>query len=132
MARRNARVEINRKAMGTVRLAIGDGVLEVANRIIEIARPPDAEPYGVGLVTSGAAGAWIDGKKIGGKAQKPRRERLPKPGIVALAGWGFPARFQEIGTIYHDAQPFAWPAALRVIPRIPDIMRPAVRARLAR
>jgi len=127
--RRSARVVYNRSTHNAIRLGLADGLLQVAEVIVAVADPPDATPFGEGLVTTGSAGGWIDGRKIGGRSPKPRRE-IPPVGIVAIAGWGFPGRFQELGTIHHPAQPFATPAVDAVVPNMPSIMAPHVRARV--
>ena len=130
-ARRSARVVYNRRTHEALRLGLADGLLQVAEVIVQVADPPDATPFGEGLVTSGAAGAWIDGSKIGGSSPKPRRA-VPAKGIVAVAGFGFPGRFQEEGTIRHPAQPFVMPAVDATVPNTAQIMGPHVRDRLRR
>jgi hypothetical protein len=128
----SARVVINRAAVAEVRLVVADGMLAVAQAIVDTADPPDATPFGEGLVTTGAAGMWVDGRKIGGRADKPRRERMPARGIAGVAGFGFPGRFQEEGTIHQPARPFLTPAANRVVAEAPAIMAAVVRPRLGR
>lgn len=129
MARKtSARVVLNRDNANRVRLALADGLLAVGQAIVDAAHPPDAEPFGVGLVTQGGAVGYIDGRKIGGQGQKPGNLRLPKPGIVAFAGFGFPARFQEMGTIRQPARPFLTPAMEQVREEAGAIMRDAASA----
>jgi hypothetical protein len=127
--RRSARVVYNRRTHNAVRLGLADGLLQVAEVIVNVADPPDATPFGEGLVTTGAAGAWVDGRKVGGRSPKPRRE-IPPTGIVAIAAWGFPGRFQELGTIHHGAQPFITPAVSAVVPNMASIMAPFVTAKV--
>lgn len=131
MAKRNARVVINRQNADALRLALADGMARFGDAVIEASNPPDATPYGEGLVTSGASVTYIDGRKVGGEAQKPSRERLPRPGIVTYFGFGFPGRFQELGTVHHAAQPFLWPAFSRMQGQLGDYLRPSMRALLA-
>jgi hypothetical protein len=122
MARKpNARVVLNRAKFEGVRLDVGMGMDELARTIVEIADVPDAEPFGVGLVTSGGTFVAIDGKKVAGDSPKPRGARTGK-GITAIAGFGFPARFQEFGTIHHRAQPFLTPARDRSAARAGEIV----------
>lgn len=111
MARTSARVVMNRKALSEVNLGFADGMLALAQEIVETANPPDATPFGEGLVTSGGSAAWVDGRKIGGEGAKPRGLKLNKPGITAIAGFGFPGRFQEVGTVRQPPRPFLSPAA---------------------
>lgn len=113
--RTSSKVVINRVAANRVRLALADGVLGVGERAIEKTHPPDAPPYGRGLPLNGGAVAYIDGRKVGGNATKPRSERPPKPGIVCYFGFGFPARFNEEGTVHQPARPFFTPPATDVL-----------------
>lgn len=140
MARkRSSRVVLNRKAIEGVHLAIADGTNAVARTIVQTARPPDATPYGAGLVTRGGWLTYIGSKKIDGgslrgtQPKKPRSFRVQgTEGIVAIAGFGFPARFQEFGTAHHGAQPFFAQARDAVIPSVPSIMKKNAAYRLAR
>lgn len=132
MARRpSARVVLNRAALTELRLAIATGVAEVARTIVEEAPAPDETPFGVGLVDHGGWAVYVDGKKVeggsldGSQPQKPRALKLG-PGIVGVAGYDFPARFQETGTAHQPARPFFLPTAMRVKSLAPDIMREIV------
>jgi hypothetical protein len=127
--RRSARVTYNRRTHSALRLGLADGLLQVAEVIVQVADPPDATPFGEGLVTTGAAGAWVDGRKVGGSSPKPRHS-IPRTGVAAIAGFGFPGRFQELGTIHQAPQPFLMPAVDAVVPNTGAIMRPFVSARL--
>jgi hypothetical protein len=126
------RVVYNRSVADALLLGVADGLLAVADEIIATAQPdvPDAEPFGRGLVTTGGTVAYLDGKKVGGAATKPRSARIPKSGIAAFAGYGFPARFQELGTVNHPPQPFATPAMNRVVVNAEQHIKPKVAARL--
>lgn len=138
MARKaSARVVLNRQAIDRVILAVGDGALAVGEEIVREAKPPDATPYGSGLVTAGGWLGYVDGKKIGGGGLDGKQPKPPRSvgvsrtkGIVILAGFGFPGRFQELGTINHPAQPFLTPAADSVLPKAPSIMERHVRPKL--
>lgn len=139
MAGRNSRVVLNRKALDGVALATADGVFAVAQATIREANPPDATPYGQGLVDHGGAAVYFGSKKIDGfsldgtQPQKPRAVRTPRDGeIVAFAGWSFPANLQERGSVHQPARPFFLPAVNRVIPRAPGIIRQAAAYRIAR
>lgn len=114
---RGSKVEFNRRNAERLELAIADGVFAVARHVVEQARPPDATPFGEGLVTRGGAIGWVRGKKIAqfslssaNTVKKPRAVRVPRDGAFAIGGFGFPARFQEIGTVHHGAQPFLLPS----------------------
>lgn len=137
MARTSTRVVMNRASLDAVTLAVADGINEVVQTIVVEADPPDATPYGAGLVTQGgwityAGTRKVDGGSIDGSTpQKPRDVRLSGlNAVVGIAGFGFPGRFQETGTVNHPAQPFVWPSLQRVEGRVAGIMAPAVRARL--
>lgn len=140
MARKpSARVVLNRSKMSEIGLAVGDGLEAVVRAVVEEAKPPDATPYGDGLVTSGGWLVYRGPDKIAGgslsgkQPKKPRSFRVRgRTAIQAIAGFGFPGRFQEIGTQHHPAQPFLWPSWLGVEPRLGQYMAPAVKAHLAR
>lgn len=137
--KRSARVVLNRRAVGQVELALADGVNAVAKAIVLETNAPDAEPYGEGLVMRGGWITYIADKKIDGggtdgrQPKKPRAFRVRGSEVIsAVAGWGFPAGFKELGTNKMAAEPFFAPARDRVIPRIPSIMAKNVAYRLAR
>lgn len=137
MARKvNARVVLNRSKLPALWVVVADGLHEVAKTIVEEARPPDATPYGAGLVTNGGTLAYVGNKKVAGwslrgtQPKKPRAVRVKDAGITAIAGFGFPARFQERGTVNHGAQPFLAPTRDRVAPRTASIMRAIVEPQL--
>lgn len=115
------RVVLNRKAFAEIDLAIADGLFAVAERVIETASPPDAPPYGKGLVQGGGAVGFLGGKKVNGttiggrQIKKPRALRVGRTEAVGVAGWGFPARFVELGTVDTRAQPFLTPAVMSVV-----------------
>lgn len=138
MAKRNARVILNRRAVDGVRLAIADGTSEVGKTIIRETKPLDQPPYGEGLVDNGGTLTYVDGKKVDGWAldgtqpRKPRAAKTPKDAIVTIAGWGFPMRFAELGTTRQPPRPRFAPARDRVEPRIPGIMARAAKYRIAR
>lgn len=95
---------------------------------------PGSEPAGVGLglVQGGGAVVWVgkkkvDGTLIGGKQiKKPRALKLLPGWITAIAGFGFPARFVELGTIDTPAEPFLSPAGAEVAGEAVGIMQRTV------
>jgi len=130
----SARVVLNRAALDRAILAVADGFGEAAKLSIEIAEPPDASPFGVGLTKRGGMLLYVNGKKIWGWGRDGKQPKKPRAanvssGIVAIAGFGFPGRFQEFGTIHHGAQPFLTPAMLAIKAQIPAIVRRQVAAR---
>ncbi len=139
MARRSSRVKLNRAALHGVALAVADGFLEVGKEIVVTADPPDATPFGAGLVTRGGTLVYVGADKVGGWGIDGKQPKKPRAfavkgtsGIHGVVGFGFPARFQEFGTVHHGAQPFFTPAVDRVIPRITSIIRKAASYRLKR
>lgn len=133
--RASARVVVNREALNRVHLALVDGVEEVARTIVETANAPDQTPFGVGLVRNGGWAVYSDGKKVGGGGLDGTQPAKPRafvagPGISAVAGFGFPARFQEVGTVHQPARPFLTPAGLAVAGMAGSIMRDAIKARI--
>jgi hypothetical protein len=139
MARKvSARVMLNRAALDEVHLALGEGVEEIVRTIVEVADPPDATPFGMGLVTNGGWLVYSGSKKVAGgslrglQPKKPRAFRPEPTGITGMAGFGFPGRFQETGTVHHPAQPFFTPAAEQVARHAGEIMKSVVGPRLRR
>jgi hypothetical protein len=134
---RPTRVELNRKALNDIAGAFADGVFDVGKAIITVADPPDATPYGEGLVTRGGVLAYHGPKQVGawslsGKnPKKPRKVKVKMEAgnIFAIVGFGFPGRFQETGTINHPAQPFLTPAVDASDPRavLDRVVRPRLR-----
>ncbi len=122
-------VVINRAALTALGEGIADGLLAVGQRTLDLADPnvPDALPYGVGLVKTGAHVVYIRGKKVGGNATL---RRVDKSGIVLYVGYGFPGRFQEEGTVNQPARPFLTPAILEATDNLAPTMEPHVAAKL--
>lgn len=131
MAKVNARTVLNKKALNAITAGFVDAFAAMGERFVEVVKPPDAEPFGKGLVTTPDWGVWAGSKKVAGTASKPRAARLNRTGLTLIAGEGFPGRFQEMGTVNHPAQPHVTPAMLQVIPDAAGFIKPAVRRRLA-
>ncbi len=106
----NVRTVVNRQALTDIRAKEVDAMEALGQRFLEVVRPPDAPPLGQGLVQTGDWGVWADGKKVAGTAPKPRSVRVKQYGVILIAGFGFPARFNEIGTIRQPPRPFVTPA----------------------
>lgn len=135
----SARVVLNRKAIDQVRLAIADGTSAIGKAIVTTANPPDATPFGEGLVTHGGFVTYVGAKKTAGWSMDGRQPKKPRAirvrgtdTILTAAGFGFPARFQEFGTARQPARPFLTPARNAVEPRAAGIMRQAAAYRIAR
>lgn len=119
------RIVINRAFFDALTLASADGLLELSKEIIDAAQVPDAAPLGQGLVEGGGAIAFAGRKRVGVYAtggqtsvKKPRAAKLAKSGVTVIAGFGFPARFLEVGTAKMPARPFVTPALME---RVPDV-----------
>lgn len=131
-----SRVAINRQAFDEIQLGAADGLFDLAVRIVEGAHPPDAPPYGQGLVEGGGAVAWIGKKKVAGttiggrQIKKPRDLKLSDGEVTAIAGFGFPARFVEIGTVDTPAEPFLTSSVAREVPEVDVVMSAAMKRRL--
>jgi hypothetical protein len=132
LARRAAKVVLNRAALDELVLKAADGAFEFAKSVIDGADVPDATPFGEGLVTQGGVIAYVDRKLIatyaknGDSVKKPRAAKLGK-GIVIIGGFGFPGRFQETGTIKQAAKPFVTPELLAELPGAQDFIKRGVR-----
>lgn len=132
MARKvSSRTVVNRKALDAISGGIVDGLAHMGATIIGRTRPPDAEPFGKGLVTTGDWGVWAGTRKVAGTASKPRGVKTAKGTIVMVVGFGFPGRFQELGTINQPARPFFTPVVLAETPATADHLRAPVRRALA-
>ena len=130
MARRNNRVVLNRAALDAITLGVADGLLALADAVIAAAKPPDAAPFGEGLVTAGGTVAYVAGKKVGGTAKKPSAMKVKSMGVAVAGGFGFPARFAELGTVNQPARPFLTPALMATVPDAGPFIRAKVAARL--
>ena len=128
----HVRTVLNRKALSAFAAGIADGMERLGEAFVQSVNPPDAQPFGKGLVTTPDFGVWSNGKKVAGGGTKPRTVRVKQHGAVLIAGENFPGRFQELGTIHHPPQPHVTPAMLAVLPDAAGYIKPAVRKRLAR
>lgn len=132
MARKvNRRTVINYHTLGAVQQGLVDGLAVIGAAVIAKTTPPDAEPFGKGLVTTGDWGVWAGTRKVAGTATKPKSIRLPKTGATLIVGYGFPGRFQELGTVKQPARPFLTPAMLEELPGVEDALKAPVRRALA-
>lgn len=122
-------VRINRAALTELGLGIADGLLAVGEQAIAQSQPnaPDQPPTGKGLVRTGSYVVYVNKKKVGGNATIRKSD---KSGIVLYAGYGFPARFNEIGTIHQPARPFFTPAFMAAARELAAHVGPAVAERL--
>ena len=140
-----SRMALNQSRLDDVVLAVADGLFEAGRTIVEVAaeRAPDSpfDPYpeGEGLPKQGGVLVYVENKKThgwsirGDQPVKPRavRDTTKKHSVVAVAGFGFPARFNEGGTINQPARPFFTPSAREVQPHIPDIVGEVSRPKIA-
>jgi HK97 gp10 family phage protein len=135
---RGSKVNINRAAIDRITVAVADGLLEVGRTVIETAHVPDEPPYGVGLVQRGGAIAYAKGKKVGdssamtggGAIKKPRGVAVNDKDVVVVVGYGFPARFLEVGTVHARPEPFLTPARDEVAGSAAEIAAPIIKAAL--
>lgn len=124
MARKTqVRVVVNRKALTAMEAGLVDTLEVLGERFVQTVHPPDATPFGEGLVTTPDWGVWANGRKVAGTAPKPRAERMRKGLIALLMGEGFPGRFQETGTVKQAPNPHVTPAALGVIDDLEGVAR---------
>lgn len=114
MQRMSKRVTLNRQVVDELVLGYADGLQAVGEMIIAAAHPPDATPYGKGLVKGGRVTTYFGGKRIAGKGT-PSRGSILQRGLVTIVGFLFPGRFQEVGTQHQPARPFLTPAFVGVI-----------------
>lgn len=136
---------LNQSRLDDVVLAVADGLFEAGRTIVEVASPraPDSpyDPYpeGEGLPKQGGVLVYVENKKThgwsmrGDQPKKPRavRDTTKQHSVVAVVGFGFPARLNEVGTIRHRGRPFFTPAAREVQPHIPEIVGDVTRPKLS-
>lgn len=133
-----SRMVITRSAFDAIRVAEADGLFAAAEKVLDVIRVPDAEPFAKGLVEGPGAIGFVGRKKvngttIGGKAiKKPRSLRLTDgEEIVVIVGVGFPGRFVELGTVDTPAEPFLTPAVMQVAPGADVIISAATKRRIS-
>ena len=129
------RMVINRAAFDEITLATADGLFELGKAIVNAADVPDAAPYGVGLVQGGGVLEYVGSKRVGvwsktgnTDVKKPRSAKLSGKGSLGatvIFGYGFPGRFQEVGTIRQRGKPFLTPATLATLPQAEALIRAA-------
>jgi hypothetical protein len=128
------KVVLNREAFHQIDLANTDGLMAVAEEIIHNVRTPDAPPYGRGLLQGGGWLAYLGSKKIGGQMEDGRNVSKPRSlrdtTQVAIAGWGFPGRFVELGTVDTHAEPFLTKSVMEVLPSADVVLSKRIQGRL--
>lgn len=133
-ATRRPRVELNREALAELDLAMAHGLETMAAQVLAETDAPDATPFGQGLVDRGGWVSYVDGKRVGasaGDVKKPRAMRVRGQGVSVGVGYGFPARFQEMGTERQPPRPFLTPVVQRVMGSERDVAE-ALRAALGK
>lgn len=128
------RVVVNRRAITAAREGFVAGMEDIGQRVLALGegKIPDATPFGEGLVTTSDYGIWVDGKKVAGGATKPRRV-VAKQGVTLIVGYGFPGRFQSLGTTEIAPNPdwFVTPMN-EVLPGTGAYLKAPVKAALAK
>jgi len=128
MARARVRTVVNHRKIKELREGNEEGMAAMGRDMIEGADVPDAPPIGRGLIETGGYVVTRGDNHIAGDAEVPRSVDTGK-GVTLVAGWGFPSRFLEFGTIKMAAQPFVTPAWLRVSGNMVKYLRTAHRKR---
>lgn len=131
-------VRLRREALSEVTRVVADGMFEAARSIILDAAaiapdsPFDPYPLGEGLPKQGGVLAYVGGQKVNGwsirgpQPAKPRAVRVlaKEHAVTVVAGFGFPGRLAETGSVDTPAQPFLTPTKDRHIAQIPaDVAR---------
>jgi hypothetical protein len=129
-----ARIVINRAKVDEVTLRVADGIFQAAQEAIHAARPPVPENGRYQLVARGGAIGFVGGKRFAvfarhgmkGSVKKPRAAKANQSTIVVVGGFGFPARFIELGSVHnYPAKPFLTPVFMPLRDRIPALVRAA-------
>lgn len=114
-------------------LAVADALVAVGEDMLATVEPsvPDAAPFGQGLVTRGGVAGYVHGKRIDHNTdvKSPRHFRPNKNGMDVIVGFGFPARFQEAGTVHQPARPFLAPVGHAYGPRLGGMLHDGFRER---
>jgi HK97 gp10 family phage protein len=118
--RKPSRMEVNYAALEKAQQAVASGVLALGESVARHAAadaPVSDDPRYGHVKDQWGAAVYVNGKKVGdvsadGSAvAKPREFRAARTGVSGIVGFGFPARFVEVGTSDTPAQPFLSPAA---------------------
>jgi hypothetical protein len=130
VARRSAKIVMNKAAVDVLYAGIADGLIGLGERIIEDARslaPHDEEAAasrGVPMMRdTGFVTVWgpVEGKsrllhgsaEVAASKNKPRGVRTPPGQVVMIAAFASPiAHLQELGTVKMQAHPFLTPAMM--------------------
>lgn len=113
-----ARIVINRDALAEIDRGLATGLEALGDRVLDTVHPPDATPYGRGLVDQGGWISYVDGKVVGTSTpgvKKPKAMAVRGKGVTLGVGFDFPGRFQEMGTVHQPARPFLTPAVMAVV-----------------
>jgi hypothetical protein len=130
------RVALYRETVDAMLLGMLDGAQAVGEAIVARATPsvPDRPPFGRGLIASGTAVTYLDGKVVAGPAPgkiRAGRGAVPKASGTVV-GWGFPGRFLNNGTIYIPPSNWVTPAFVAELPEAEEHMAKGARKRIAR
>lgn len=137
-------VVLRRNALPSVVRIIADGMTEVSRIIVEQASadapdsPLDPYPLGEGLPKQGGLLTYVGKDKVDGwsiRGPQPVKPRAVRPlldplSVTTIAGFGFPARLAEIGTVDTPSQPFLRPAFDRIAPAAPKIIGAITRPKI--
>ena len=115
-ARARTRVVLARERLAELDLGMAKGLEMVALEVLERVRPPDATPFGEGLMGRGGLISYVDGKRVGGDVDsKPKDLLVRGRGVTVGVGFGFPGRFQEMGTVNQPPRPFLTPVVMQIV-----------------
>lgn len=139
------RLELKRDKLDLVVRKVADGFFAAGQHIVERASaiapdsPYDPYPTGEGLPKQGGVLVFVEDEKVNGwsirgdQPKKPRAVRgsTKEHSIVCVIGFGFPARFNELGTLKMPANPFLAPVRDNVGPTgvvviVGDVARPEI------
>jgi len=137
-------MELNLSRFDDVTRAVADGMFDAARTVVEDAArsapdsPYDPYPTGEGLPKQGGVLAYIANKKThgwsirGDQPKKPRsiRTATKQHSVVVAAGFGFPARFAERGTVRMRGRPFLEPAFDRAATSIAGMIARVAKAKI--
>lgn len=117
-------VRINYAALEEVGQRTADAMAALGQKTVEGASSKLTEGHGVEtgqMKRSGGFVVYVNKKKVAGNATM---RKVDKSDLAMYVGFGFPARFYEMGTIKQPSRPFLSPTFYREAPGLPgDVKR---------
>ena len=112
---------LNREAMSEFDRCLVTGLEALANEALArtkapVAKAGEEDQYSPLSEQKGVI-SYLDGKRVGGdmSIKKPKDFTVRGKGASVGVGFGFPARFNEMGTAHQPARPFFTPPVMETV-----------------